>query len=138
MCFDAGLLQALATMVSLTRDELLAVLNAAKEHSERDWLLLLVTFSHGLRASEAVGLTKSHFRDGYLTVKRLKGSLKTVQPLLDHDLDLLNERAALTRYLDDLAPRQKLFTITRFGFDHIFKRRCEAAGIPRTSVTLMS
>jgi integrase len=114
----------------LTKDELLALLKAAREHSERDWLLVLVSFSHGLRASEAVGLTKANFRDGHVSVKRLKGSLKTVQPLLSNADPLLDEKAALERYLSTLAANDRLFPISRFAVDRIMKRHGATAGIP--------
>jgi integrase len=119
----------MAGMVSLTREELLALLKAAKEHCERDWLMLLVTFSHGLRVSETIGLRRDHFRDGHLTVKRLKGSLRTVQPLLTNENELLDERTAISRYLQTLSVKEHLFPITRFGFDWIVKRHCATAGI---------
>ena len=65
----------------LTREQISEVLGLAKSVCERDWLLLLITFCHGLRASEAIALTPEHFSDGFLTVQRLKGSLRTRQPL---------------------------------------------------------
>jgi len=117
-------------VVSLTQEELLGLLKAAKEHSDRDHLLLLVTFSHGLRASEAIGLRKDHFRDGHIQVKRLKGSLKTTQPLLSSENLLLDERRGLKPYLDKLSPKERLFPITRFGYAWLFNRHCETAGIP--------
>jgi hypothetical protein len=57
--------------------------------------LILVTFNHGLRASEAVGFKADAVRDGRLRMRRLKHSLKTAQPLLEHADPLLNERAAV-------------------------------------------
>ncbi len=117
-------------MTHLTREELLNLLNAARKHSERDWLLLLVTFSHGLRASEAIRLTKANFKDGHVTIKRLKGSLKTTQALLSNSEPLLNERTAVQKYLDTLGPKERLFPITRFGFAYVMKRHCETAGVP--------
>jgi len=118
-------------MVHLSREELLRLLKTAKEHSERDWLLLLVTFSHGLRASEAIGLTKAHFRDGHITVKRLKGSLKTTQTLVSNPVEpLLDEKSAVEKFLRLLGPKDRLFPITRFGFNYIIKRHCRTAGIP--------
>lgn len=43
--------------------------------------MILVTFRHGLRATEVVSLTRDNFADGYLDVQRLKGSNRTVQVL---------------------------------------------------------
>lgn len=117
-------------MQHLNREELLRLLKTAREHSERDWLLLLVTFSHGLRATEAVQLTKANFKDGHITVRRLKGSLKTTQALLSNAEPLLDEKTAVEEYTATLAPKEKLFPVTRFGFSYIVKRHCRTAGIP--------
>src|SRR6267154_22707 len=82
-------------MQHLSKDELLALLREAKASRERDWLMILVGFWHGLRASEVTGLKRDAVRDGHLIVQRLKGSLRTVQPLVEHPDPLLNERQAL-------------------------------------------
>lgn len=119
----------MAAMASLDRDELLGLLRAAKEHSERDWMLLLVTFSHGLRASEAINLTKGNVKDGILTVKRLKGSMKTSQPLVSNSDPLLDEASALPAYMATVTGK-KLFDITRFGLIYLMQRHGTTAGIP--------
>ncbi|MGE0407457.1 MAG: tyrosine-type recombinase/integrase, partial [Candidatus Korobacteraceae bacterium] len=72
-------------MQHLTRDELHSLLHHARAESERDWLMILVAFWHGLRASEVTKLERSQIADGFLTVQRLKGSLKTTQPLVSHE-----------------------------------------------------
>jgi len=115
---------------SLTRDELLALLGRARAYNEQHWLLLLVTFAHGLRATEAVNLRKSNFRDGYLVLQRLKGSNKTVQPLVSHANELLDEDTALTLYIATLRSNDKLFDITRHGFLWLMKKLGAQAGIP--------
>jgi integrase len=66
-------------MHSLTKDELVTLLAAAKKHSQRDYVMVLVGFYHGMRASEVCGLTAEHIRDGYIRVERLKGSETNVQ-----------------------------------------------------------
>ena len=68
-------------MEHFTREQTIQLLARAKASRERDWVLFLVAFCHGLRASEAINLTPANFSDGYLGIKRLKGSKKTVQPL---------------------------------------------------------
>ena len=78
-------------MEHLSNAELLALLAAAKASRERDWLMILVGYWHGLRASEVVGLTAGSIVDGHITVARLKGSLKTCQPLVKHADPLLDE-----------------------------------------------
>ena len=41
-------------MKSLSKEQLASLLTAARAHSERDWLMILVAYNHGLRASEVV------------------------------------------------------------------------------------
>ncbi|SRR6266851_5733021 len=117
-------------MQHLTKSELLSLLKAARAESERDWLMILVAFWHGLRASEVTGLTRANVRDGHLTVQRLKGSLKTVQPLVSHDDPLLDERRALQVAVADLPARGKVFGISRVQFFRLMQKYCQAAGIP--------
>jgi site-specific recombinase XerD len=50
---------------SLSKAQLLMLLAVAKAHRERDWLLLLVCFGHGLRVSELVAFEKDAMADGY-------------------------------------------------------------------------
>jgi integrase len=118
-------------MKSLSKPELRAILVAAKAHRERDWLMVLVTFWHGLRASEVVGLTANSIQDGYLTVKRLKGSLKTVQPLISHEDPLFDEKSALFEYTRGMASVQKIFPIGRVQFWRVVAKHAAAAGLPK-------
>lgn len=125
-------------MEHLSREQLLSVLAAAKESREDDWILILVAFWHGLRASEAVKLTPEHFVDGFLSVQRLKGSLRTVQPLVEDEHPLLNERSAveglLSRHTDAHAGdgrRERLFPLSRFQFFRLVRRYGRQAGLPQ-------
>jgi integrase len=67
----------------LAEDELLDVFEAARRRSTRDHAMLIVCFQHALRASELVSLKLSNidWRNMEITVRRLKGSLTTTQPL---------------------------------------------------------
>lgn len=121
-------------MEHLTREQVVAVLAQAKAKRERDWVLLLVTFWHGLRASEAIGLTPEHFVDGYLTVQRLKGSMRTTQPLVSDEDPLLDERSAVAQWLacNNTAGRgQRLFPISRVQFYRLMRRYGRLAGLPQ-------
>jgi integrase len=115
---------------SLDRDELLALLAAAKRHRERDWLMILVAFWHGLRASEVVAITGDDVRDGHLTVQRLKGSLRTTQPLVSDPDALFSEAKPVFEYARNFASNQRLFKITRQHFWRLFQRYAKEAGIP--------
>ncbi|MCU1338825.1 MAG: integrase/recombinase XerD [Bryobacterales bacterium] len=115
---------------SLSRDELLAILAAARAKRERDWLMILVAFAHGLRATEVVQLARDNFADGFITVQRLKGSKRTTQPLIEHENELLNERKFLFDYALKCAPKQRLFPLTRQRFWQIVQEYGASAGIP--------
>ena len=92
--------------------------------------MILVGFCHGLRASEVVGIKRDDVQDGYLTVKRLKGSNRTVQLLLRSDDELFSEVPALFEYARNFSGNQRLFKISRQHFWRLFQRYGEAAGIP--------
>jgi len=116
---------------SLTQAELLELLTVAKAHRERDWLMLLVGYWHGLRASEITQIRARDVADGYLTVRRLKGSLKTRQALIDHPDPLLNERNALFDFSRKSKPNQRLFAISRVRLYQLMREYGKQAGIPR-------
>src|ERR1700692_3168757 len=67
----------------LTEDELLDVFETARRRSPRDHALMIVCFQHALRASELISLKLGNidWRNMEITIQRLKGSLKTTQPL---------------------------------------------------------
>ena len=106
---------------SLTRPELDALLAVARKHSEADYLMILVTFNHGLRVSETLRLTSQNFVDGYIVVQRLKKSRKTTQPLLPNEVDGLR---ALGK------PGECLFPIHRSTFWRRMQEYGDEAGIP--------
>lgn len=96
--------------------------------------MILLAFNHGLRASEVVNLQADNVRDGFLTVQRLKGSLKTVQPLMEHANPLLNEKEALFAFVlkaMKASGNQRLFPITRQHFWRLIQRYAKAAGIAK-------
>jgi integrase len=118
-------------MEHLSKDELHAVLSHARNCRERDWLMILVGYWHGLRASEVVAITAGCIADGHLTVARLKGSNKTVQPLVASADPLLDEAAGLFEYASGMHANEKLFPISRVQFYRLFHRYALAAGIAK-------
>jgi integrase len=114
----------------LSKEELLRLLGSARRHSERDWLAILVGFWHGLRVSEIISFTPAAVRDGYITIQRLKGSLKTVQPLVSHAEPLLNEKPALIAWVERAEPYKPVFDLSRQHFWRIMQTHCKTAGIP--------
>ena len=129
------------SMVSLTPEELLAILKAARAHSVRDWAMVLLSYRHGLRASEVCGLRIADvdLKAGSISIRRLKGSLHTVQPLYQHrGQPLLDEVGALRASRrerradgsDYLFTSQKGGRLDRTQFFRIFRACAEAAGLP--------
>jgi len=127
-------------MKALTSAEVLKVLKAASE-SPRDLCMILLAFRHGMRASEVCGLLMSDvdLRNGEITVKRLKGSLKTTQPLADvPGQPLLSEKRVLKAWLAERGnhPSKYVFVSQKSGrvhrsqFYRIFADAAERAGLP--------
>jgi len=84
-------------MKALSQDEILKVLKAASD-SARDLAMILIAFRHGMRASEVCGLEVKDvdIKNGEITIRRLKGSLKTTQPLADlQGQPLLSEKRVM-------------------------------------------
>lgn len=117
-------------MDALSKPELVALLGVARAHSERDWLMILVAYSHGLRASEVIALKRDSVKDGLITVRRLKGSLRTQQPLLSSSELLLNEAQAWFDFVRNLPGNQRVFPIGRQHFWRLMQRYSAEAGIP--------
>ena len=92
--------------------------------------MILVTYNHALRASETLAIVRDDLRSGHLDVRRLKGSLRTIQPLVEHSNPLLSERAALLEHSRSLLNTQRLFPISRSAFWRLMQRHCATAGIP--------
>jgi integrase len=115
-------------MHHLDRAQLKALLAAVPDQRQR--LMLVVAFNHGLRVSEVIALTGASIRDGHVKVQRLKGSLKTVQPYVHHEDPELDEAAALAALAATVAPRERLFPMTRFGVYKLIQRAGARAGLP--------
>ena len=92
--------------------------------------MLQLAFFHGLRVSEVINLTADNVRDGQLSVQRLKGSNHTVQPLLESENELLNEKKAVFAFTQNMHGKQRLFDISRQHATRLMKRYAKAAGLP--------
>ena len=132
----------------LTREELGRLMAAAQKHSARTHAMVLIGFRHGLRCSEICNLritddpeSKDSYFDlasGTLTVRRLKGSARTIHGLMSSANPLFDEPAAIAAYL---AVRKAdrggefLFASREGGaldpsqFFRIFQEICAEAGI---------
>ncbi len=130
-----------STMTFLSPEEVLAVLKAARGRSTRDWTMVLLAYRHGLRASEVCGLKLGDIdlKSGSISIRRLKGSLQTVQPLYPHrGQPLLDEMSALRAWLrerlndgsDFLFTSQKGGKLHRTQFFRVFQTVAVTAGLP--------
>ena len=111
--------------VSLTEDELLRVLAIAFARRIRDGILILVTYKHGLRASEALNIRRRDLDGDFLRVNRGKGSEETEQPLQAHENPLLDEVAWVRRWLAEMG-------------EHGVKGAASPEGAKRRAKTLQS
>lgn len=118
-------------MEHLLEGELRGLLTAAKAKCARDWLMILVGYWHGLRASEVVGLTAGSIADGHVTVGRLKGSLRTTQRLVAHPDPLLDEATALFEFIRGMHPNELIFPLSRTQFWRLVQKYAAVAGIPK-------
>jgi site-specific recombinase XerD len=128
-------------MTILSPQEMLSLLKAARKRSTRDWAMILLAYRHGLRASEVCGikLADIDLKTSSISIRRLKGSLHTIQPLYQHrGQPLLDETAALRAWLrkrpadgsDYLFTSQKGGKLGRTQFFRNFQTVAESAGLP--------
>jgi type 1 fimbriae regulatory protein FimB len=126
-------------MKALTPPEVRKVLKIASE-SKRNHAMILLAYRHGMRASEVCNLKLADvdLKNGELTIRRLKGSLKTVQPLSDlPGQPLLSEKRVLRAWLAEredaseyVFASQKGGRLHRSQFFRMFQDVAERAGIP--------
>ena len=136
-------------MKALTPEEVRKVLKISSQ-SKRNHAMILLAFKHGMRASEVCDLKLSDLdlKNGEVTIRRKKGSLKTVQPLADLPGEpLLSEKRVLRAWLaerkdasDYVFTSQKGGRLDRTQFFRIFQDVAERAGLPadRVRATLCS
>jgi integrase len=125
-------------MKALTPAEIHKVLKVASE-SNRNHAMILLAFQHGMRASEVCNLKMSDvdLKNGQITIRRLKGSLTTTQPLTDMvGQPLLSEKRVLRAWLAERRdPTEYVFTsqkggrLDRSAFHRLFADIAERAGI---------
>ena len=127
-------------MKALSQDEIFKVLKAASD-SPRDLAMILLAFRHGMRASEVCGLELKDvdLKNNEVVIRRLKGSLRTTQPLADvPGQPLLSERRVLRDWLKERGEHpsryvfvsQKSGKLNRSTFYRVFSDAAERAGLP--------
>lgn len=122
-----------ATIRYLSAQEVRRLLKHAKANSKRDHALLLLSYRHGLRASEVGILRKDdvNFGANRITIRRLKRSLGGDHPLAP------DEGQALRSYLrsrQDSLPylfvSRNMRPISRYALDDLMKRYGALAKLP--------
>jgi type 1 fimbriae regulatory protein FimB len=127
-------------MKALSHDEVLKVLKSAADNP-RDLAMILIAFRHGMRASEVCGLELKDvdLKNSEITIRRLKGSLKTTQPLADlQGQPFLSEKRVLRAWLAERGdhPSKFVFTSQKSGrvhrsqFYRVFSAAAKKAGLP--------
>src|ERR1700677_1562011 len=107
----------MSEMQALTQNEILSVLKLAASESKRNHAMILLAFKHGLRASEVCALMTSDIdlKNGVIVVRRLKGSLKSSQDLLDiPGQPLVSEKRVLRTWLPGGGGRRRKYDFLFF------------------------
>lgn len=117
-------------MKALTQQELSRLLDSIVDPRLR--CMVLLGFRHGMRASEIVGLRRCDIdlSVGRITVRRLKGSITTVQPIGDDERQALALTLSQSPRSPYAFPMPSGTPINRRTFWRQFRTACLAAGIP--------
>ncbi len=135
----------MSELQSLDQNEIVAILKLAASESARNHAMVLLAFKHGLRASEVCDLRVSDIdlANGTIVVRRLKGSLKSSQDLLDiPGQPLVSEKRVMKAWLAERATyhdksdfvfrSQKGGQLDRSAFYRLFQSLAQRAGLPKT------
>jgi type 1 fimbriae regulatory protein FimB len=126
-------------MKGLTQKEVISVIRATD--NKRNRAMIVLAYRHGMRVSEVCGLKLADvdMKNSEITIRRLKGSLKTTQPLCDQQGErLLSEKKLLRGWLTERGDHSSPYVFTsqksghmnRSQFYRIFSAAAEAAGLP--------
>jgi type 1 fimbriae regulatory protein FimB len=127
-------------MKSLSHDELTKILKLASRDI-RNHCIILLAFRHGMRASEVCNLEMKDIdlQNGQITIRRLKHSLTTTQPLADvQGSPLFSEKRILRAWLKGRGNHpskyvfvsQKSGQISRSQVHRMFSLLAEESGLP--------
>ena len=115
--------------------ELAALLTAAYTRNRLHHMIMLASVAHGLRVSDAIGLTSNDVQGNALVVNRnrLKGNREQLQTLHFSNNPIFDERALLFhagQIADSASKDKRLFHLCRQRCDQFIRRYGEIANIP--------
>src|SRR5271170_7089430 len=118
----------------LSSTDVSKLLDAAKtgRHGVRDHLLLLMTYRHGLRVSETIGLRRDELDldRARLWVRRLKGGLSVEQPIAGDELRAIKRYLAMRAdALPWLFVSERDQPLTRQGVNYLVEAAAARAGL---------
>ena len=136
--------QAANVRTHLTENEIMEILELARQTDPRAWAIFVLAFNHGLRVTEVLNLRlvgDINWKDRTITIARLKGSMTTTQALVEmRGKPALSETSALKAYLKVRIEdgSGKLFTgqkgpLQRWTLTRIFRSFCEQVNRSRVS-----
>ena len=89
------------------------MLNHAKQHRMRNYIILLILWKTGIRASELINIRKLDIKSDCIEIRQGKGKKDRIVPLAD---DLNN---ILALYVDSIGKNDYLFTLKRRQIQNI-------------------
>jgi integrase len=105
----------------LSREQVVKLIAATT--GDRNRLLLMLTYEHGLRISETLSITRSHVRRGYLSIRGKKKGKRADERLSPATLALFEKVSA------NKLPHTLLFPFSRQWASSLFHRAAKKAGI---------
>ena len=108
-------------MKHLSMEQVRALIAAAD--TDRNRLMLIMCYEHGLRISECLSLTRAHVKRGYLSIRGKKKGRRADERLSPSTLALFESVAAKK------TPNVLLFPFSRQWASQIFHRAASKAGI---------
>jgi integrase len=110
--------------------ERLAKATKSNRNGNRDWLMIVLAYRHGLRASELVNLRRDaiDLDCGEMHIARLKGGSSSVQPLQGDTIRALRKLLRGSSASTFLFVSERDAPFTRAGFQKLVARAGVAAG----------